>query len=398
MMSGRRNNICAASNEFLFVIIISYVILIRGVLCPAGVYSADTRPVADQDDPLRVLVQGGLLSLDDVSETDQTMTTTIYVDFWFLNNNIKWNSSEYNLTSTLLPIGKVYVPRLKVENDRSHENKKLYSQSTKLYFHHCGLCAGSSTELIKSSCGIDITYYPFDSQRCDIDISVEFGMPFSKLFIPSPSMQGKNISLKMADYSDDGSWDIIDQRAYLVKYFLRYSFLLQRKTTYYILSMLLPLLFLSCTTTVVFALPTDSGEKMGTSITVLLAYSFYHSTVTEYLPDTSLNISLLGLYLTILFGFCTLSVVATATVVHFHFKSDKEPVGKHLKTFTQWVQRTGGQQGTKRSNVQKGSVYSVDQHEMDSEGGSNRDGTCTSQAPLHLLLSYGLGLHSTRRF
>ena len=338
------------------------------------------------------------MALNDVSEKDQAMTTILYISYYFLNSNIRWNSSEYNLTSTILPKSKVYVPLFAVANDRSREHNFLSSALSTMYFESCGLCVGGFTDHIKSSCDIDITYYPFDSQRCDIDISVEFGMPFSKLFIPSPSMQGKNISLKMADYSDDGSWDIIDQRAYLVKYFLRYSFLLQRKTTYYILSMLLPLLFLSCTTTVVFALPTDSGEKMGTSITVLLAYSFYHSTVTEYLPDTSLNISLLGLYLTILFGFCTLSVVATATVVHFHFKSDKEPVGKHLKTFTQWVQRTGGQQGTKRSNVQKGSVYSVDQHEMDSEGGSNRDGTCTSQAPLHLLLSYGLGLHSTRRF
>ena len=67
---------------------------------------------------------------------------------------------------------------------------------------------------------------------------------------------------------------------------------LKRLTTYYIVSVVFPVLFLSVTATLVFALPADSGEKMGTSITVLLAFAVYLTIVSEHMPRTSLNVSL----------------------------------------------------------------------------------------------------------
>lgn len=98
-----------------------------------------------------------------------------------------------------------------------------------------------------------------------------------------------------------------------------------------------PLLFLSFITPVVFGLPPDSGEKMSTCITVLLAYSFYMIIITDYFPDTSLHTSLLGLYLTTLFGICTLTVIATAIILHFHFKPNGRPVGKLFTRFGRWI-------------------------------------------------------------
>ena len=52
--------------------------------------------------------------------------------------------------------------------------------------------------------------------------------------------------------------------------------------------------FLSFTASLVFALPADAGEKMGTGITVLLAYAVYLTIVSDYLPDTSLEVSLIS--------------------------------------------------------------------------------------------------------
>ena len=51
-------------------------------------------------------------------------------------------------------------------------------------------------------------------------------------------------------------------------------------------------MFLSATAPLVFLLPADAGEKMGTSITVLLAYAVYLTIVTDYMPTTSLSVSL----------------------------------------------------------------------------------------------------------
>ena len=69
---------------------------------------------------------------------------------------------------------------------------------------------------------------------------------------------------------------------------------IKRLTTYYVVSDVFPVVFLSLTATLVFALPADSGEKMGTSITVLLAFAVYLTIVSDNMPKTSLNVGLRG--------------------------------------------------------------------------------------------------------
>ena len=49
--------------------------------------------------------------------------------------------------------------------------------------------------------------------------------------------------------------------------------------------------FLSFTSCLVFLIPSEAGGKMGTSITIVLAYAVYITILSEYLPDTSLQVS-----------------------------------------------------------------------------------------------------------
>ena len=52
------------------------------------------------------------------------------------------------------------------------------------------------------------------------------------------------------------------------------------------------MVFLSLTSSLVFALPADAGEKMGLSITVLLAYAVYLTLITDAMPNTSMQVSI----------------------------------------------------------------------------------------------------------
>ena len=51
------------------------------------------------------------------------------------------------------------------------------------------------------------------------------------------------------------------------------------------------MVFLSLASSLVFALPADAGEKMGLSITVLLAYAVYLTLITDAMPNTSMQVS-----------------------------------------------------------------------------------------------------------
>ena len=195
-------------------------------------------------------------------------------------------------------------------------------------------------ELLTTNCALDITYYPFDYQRCDIEFaSANLNSQFFlkvKLLIQSNKTAYGYSGVYMDDYSENASWDVEDVRAYDLfgthysyRQVVRYSFLFRRRPTYYTLSLILPVLFLSSTATLVFAVHPESGEKMSTSITVLLAFAVYLTLVMEHLPDTSLSISLLGLYLAILFGICSLSAIVTSFILRLHFRKSSIPVGQN---------------------------------------------------------------------
>ena len=70
-----------------------------------------------------------------------------------------------------------------------------------------------------------------------------------------------------------------------------FAITMKRLRLYYVVTIVIPVLFLSLTATLVFALPADRGEKMGTSITVLLAFAVYLTIVSDQMPQTSSNVS-----------------------------------------------------------------------------------------------------------
>ena len=69
-----------------------------------------------------------------------------------------------------------------------------------------------------------------------------------------------------------------------------FSTTMKRLLLYYVVTIIIPDLFLALTATLVFALPADSGEKMGTSITVLLTFAVYLTIVAEQMPKTSTQV------------------------------------------------------------------------------------------------------------
>ena len=83
-------------------------------------------------------------------------------------------------------------------------------------------------------------------------------------------------------------------------YFPQLDFILyiRRRPAYYILNRILPVVLSSFLVVIVFLLPADSGEKVSYALTELLALAFLLTLITDYMPSTSLTVSILGKFLT----------------------------------------------------------------------------------------------------
>lgn len=187
--------------------------------------------------------------------------------------------------------------------------------------------------IFKSSCKIDVTYFPFDYQNC----TMKFGSwTYDKAKIDLVLI-GSTINLK--DFWESGEWMIIDAPGYKhdIKYNcceeiytdITYSLYIRRLPLFYTINMIIPCLLISFLTVLVFYLPSDCGEKVTLCISVLLSLTVFLLVITETIPSTSLVIPLIGEYLLFTMIFVTLSIVITVFVLNVHYRTPKTHTMPH---------------------------------------------------------------------
>lgn len=78
---------------------------------------------------------------------------------------------------------------------------------------------------------------------------------------------------------------------------LTFTMTLERRPNYYVTSIILPVSLTQYLMVLVFVLPVDSGEKIGFSLTVLLALAVLLTLILDNMPSTALFTSYLCKYI-----------------------------------------------------------------------------------------------------
>ncbi|XP_038573061.1 neuronal acetylcholine receptor subunit alpha-2-like, partial [Micropterus salmoides] len=103
-----------------------------------GGYSKWTRPARNITDVVIVKFGLSIAQLIDVDEKNQMMTTNVWLKQEWTDYKLQWSPSDFdNVTSIRVPSELIWVPDIVLYNN-----------------HY------------KSSCSIDVTFFPFDQQTC----------------------------------------------------------------------------------------------------------------------------------------------------------------------------------------------------------------------------------------
>ncbi|CDQ99715.1 unnamed protein product [Oncorhynchus mykiss] len=222
-----------------------------------------------------------------------------------------------------VPSNKIWRPDIVLYNNAVGDF--LVEDKTKALLKFDGTITWIPPAIFKSSCPMDITYFPFDYQNC----SMKFGSwTYDKAKIDLVLI-GSKVNLK--DFWESGEWEIIDAPGYKhdIKYNcceeiypdITYSFYIRRLPLFYTINLIIPCLLISFLTVLVFYLPSDCGEKVTLCISVLLSLTVFLLVITETIPSTSLVIPLIGEYLLFTMIFVTLSIVITVFVLNVHYRT-----------------------------------------------------------------------------
>uniref|UniRef100_UPI0037E85211 neuronal acetylcholine receptor subunit alpha-4-like isoform X1 n=1 Tax=Semicossyphus pulcher TaxID=241346 RepID=UPI0037E85211 len=299
-------------------------------------YNKLSRPVENTTDTVLVHFGLSIAQLIDVDEKNQMMTTNVWVKQEWNDYKLRWNPEEYeNVTSIRIPSELIWRPDIVLYNNA--DGDFAVTHLTKAHLFYDGRIKWMPPAIYKSSCSIDVTFFPFDQQSC----KMKFGSwTYDRAKIDLITMAS---NVDQMDYWESGEWVIINAVGkYNTKKYeccteiysdITYYFIIRRLPLFYTINLIIPCLLISCLTVLVFYLPSQCGEKITLCISVLLSLTVFLLLITEIIPSTSLVIPLIGEYLLFTMVFVTLSIIITVFVLNVHHRSPQTHCMPH------WVRR-----------------------------------------------------------
>ncbi|XP_053379825.1 acetylcholine receptor subunit delta-like [Mercenaria mercenaria] len=150
-----------------------------------------------------------------------------------------------------------------------------------------GLAFFDEMMITRTTCNLDMSFYPFDVHTCDIKLSIVGNSKFH--FHLKTSWK----DLISHSVSEHGPWRLIEASKSSFYGTLKIVMTFERKSLFIMLHILLPIISIAILTPTVFVLPKKSGERLGFSVTMLLAVSVYTTIVSYHLPQKAESLPLI---------------------------------------------------------------------------------------------------------
>ncbi|XP_024081788.1 neuronal acetylcholine receptor subunit alpha-7-like isoform X3 [Cimex lectularius] len=229
-------------------------------------YNVLERPVANESDPLQLSFGLTLMQIIDVDEKNQLLITNIWLKLEWNDVNLRWNASEFGGVKDLrIPPHRIWKPDVLMYNSADEGFDGTYP--TNVVVRNNGSCLYVPPGIFKSTCKIDITWFPFDDQRCEM----KFG---------SWTYDGFQLDLQLQDdnggditsFITNGEWELLGVPGKRNEIYynccpepyidITFVIIIRRRTLYYFFNLIVPCVLIASMAVLGFTLPPDSGEKL----------------------------------------------------------------------------------------------------------------------------------------
>ncbi|KAL4235548.1 hypothetical protein ACF0H5_003944 [Mactra antiquata] len=300
------------------------------VVLQVNEYSDKIRPVFDQTNSIVITIDFTLHSVVDFDDQRGILTTSCYLTIGWIDEYFTWKPRVHNgTTSVFVPQSVIWKPDISLKNSlESYEG--LGSDNLNVQVYYDGYVVWNPYQVFTSTCAPSITYYPFDTQVCDL----EFAMwSYSK----------NQVQLQIGDgtasdsYAGNALWELLEMANVeddAERNSVAFRLTLKRKPRFVIINVILPVMLLSVINVFTFCLPVTSGERGAYAITSFLSLAVFFTIVSDQLPQNSENTSLLAVYLMSITALSTVNVIVSIIELRlFAWHDTDKPVGKLYRCF-----------------------------------------------------------------
>ncbi|KAK7482712.1 hypothetical protein BaRGS_00026010 [Batillaria attramentaria] len=267
-------------------------------------YYKDARPVSNPDHTVNVSIRFSFIRIEDLIESTDTFSATVFIVQTWRDPRLRWNASEYGgLQQIRLPRHKLWTPDIVLYNVASQGAPESRYEDMVVVTSD-GSMIWIPMMTLYSTCPMDLTYFPYDTQTCtmvfgswahtskemsvkflttnesevEVEVTDEDSMSFPIHQHPEWELVGRGAKAKITKKSYECCPDSFTILSVTVK--------MARKPQFYRYLTVGPAAVLGLLVPVLFLLPANAQEKSTYGLLLLLCLSILMLIMENAIPFT----------------------------------------------------------------------------------------------------------------
>jgi len=256
-------------------------------------YDKMIRPVTDAERAVNLSYGAALYQLVDFDVKMETIRTLLWQRLYWTDEFLIWDPADYDGVEKIrLSQMDVWTPDLLPYNDVGVYDSTKYMRTVPLSVTNEGYIQWLNPVALETTCIMDVTDFPFDTQKCFIEIGTwQFKATEVDIFCAAATFDETS-------YVDHTQWTLLGTSCERVDVTyasgsynsLTFTVEFERLRTFYVRNILLPNAVLLALSSLTFFMPSGVGERVSFGVTILLALCVNLIVVIDFIPETSRTI------------------------------------------------------------------------------------------------------------
>ncbi|KAH9514902.1 hypothetical protein Btru_021307 [Bulinus truncatus] len=242
----------------------------------------------DQNNTVHLRVYFYCYQVLTTAEAEQSFTSYNYFQMSWGDPDLRWDPVDFGGLKLLsLPYDDLWHPEVIVTNFADQDFMMVEPKNKYLIVHNDGLVKIVTPVYLKTTCSLDLTFYPFDIQECEIRLYPFFNDGQTEIIEASEKTTPVLFNLQ-------SEWTIVSREVILSQYgnetdhvpIVRAKILLHRQHLFYVVTVVGPLVLTLILMSFVFCIPPGSADRVSYLVTVLLSNAVFLNFIAGTIPKS----------------------------------------------------------------------------------------------------------------